>query len=210
MKRVDELIERYPLLNSCKDDIICAFETLKKCFESGQKLLIAGNGGSCSDAEHIAGELMKGFKGKRAIDDEFSNALKAVDASRGKELAEKLQKGLPTIVLSNHQSLNTAFANDVENGGLFTFAQQVNVYGEQGDVLLAISTSGNAENVLNACVVAKAKKMTVVGLTGKDGGYLKKMANVSIVVPNNETYVIQEYHLPIYHCLCLMLEESLF
>lgn len=210
LDELDLLIKRYPSLDVCKEHILNAYKLLEECFHNCHKLLICGNGGSCADAEHIAGELMKGFKKKRPLDSDLRNRLINIDSIMGKELSIKLQQGLPCIALNNHQGLNTAFINDVENGGLLTFAQQVNVYGEEGDVLLCISTSGNSKNIMYATVVAKAKGMKVIGLTGKDGGELKKIANVSVVVPSYETYMIQELHLPIYHCLCLMLEGSFY
>lgn len=205
-KQLEFLIERYPALSVCKDDIEKAYEILEECFATGHKLLIAGNGGSCSDGEHIAGELMKGFKLQRKCSEEFAERLKSIDAERGAELAEKLQGGLPTIALDNHQALNTAYINDVANGGLLTYAQQVYGYGKTGDVLLGISTSGNSKNVAYATVVARASGMKVIGLTGAKGGNLANVADVTIKVPATETYMIQELHLPVYHCLCLMLE----
>jgi D-sedoheptulose 7-phosphate isomerase len=208
--QVDLLIDRYPALEVCKESIINAFYVLKECFSSGHKLLIVGNGGSCSDAEHIAGELMKSFKMPRKCSNEMISRLRAIDQKRGAELGEALQKGLPTLVLSNHQSLNTAFINDVPNGGLLFYAQQVYGYGNEGDVLLAISTSGNSDNILNATVVAKANGLKVVGLTGHDGGELARFADVAIKAPQKETFMVQELHLPIYHCLCLMLENHFF
>lgn len=209
-KQLELLIERYPALSVCKDDIEKAYEVLEECFATGHKLLIAGNGGSCSDGEHIAGELMKGFKLQRKCSEEFAERLKSIDAERGAELAEKLQGGLPTIALDNHQALNTAYINDVANGGLLTYAQQVYGYGKAGDVLLGISTSGNSKNVAYATVVARALGMKVIGLTGAKGGNLANVADVAIKVPETETYMIQELHLPVYHCLCLMLEERFF
>ena len=209
-KQLELLIERYPALSVCKDDIEKAYEILEECFATGHKLLIAGNGGSCSDGEHIAGELMKGFKLQRKCSEEFAERLKSIDAERGAELAEKLQGGLPTITLDNHQALNTAYINDVANGGLLTYAQQVYGYGKDSDVLLGISTSGNSKNVAYATVVARALGMKVIGLTGAKGGNLANVADVAIKVPETETYMIQELHLPVYHCLCLMLEEKFF
>lgn len=209
-KQLELLIERYPALSVCKDDIEKAYEILEECFATGHKLLIAGNGGSCSDGEHIAGELMKGFKLQRKCSEEFAERLKSIDAERGAELAGKLQGGLPTIALDNHQALNTAYINDVANGGLLTYAQQVYGYGKDGDVLLGISTSGNSKNVAYATVVARALGMKVIGLTGAKGGNLANVADVAIKVPETETYMIQELHLPVYHCLCLMLEEKFF
>lgn len=209
-KQLETLIKRYPALSVCEEEIEKAYEILEECFATGHKLLIAGNGGSCADGEHIAGELMKGFKLPRKCTEEFAKKLKSIDAERGAELAEKLQGGLPTIALDNHQALNTAYVNDVENGGLLTYAQQVYGYGKAGDVLLGISTSGNSKNVAYAAVVASAKGMKVIGLTGAKGGNLANAADVTIKVPETETYMIQELHLPVYHCLCLMLEERFF
>lgn len=209
-KQLETLIKRYPALSVCEEEIEKAYEIMEECFATGHKLLIAGNGGSCADGEHIAGELMKGFKLPRKCTEEFAKKLKSIDAGRGAELAEKLQGGLPTIALDNHQALNTAYVNDVENGGLLTYAQQVYGYGKAGDVLLGISTSGNSKNVAYAAVVARAKGMKVIGLTGAKGGNLVSAADVTIKVPETETYMIQELHLPVYHCLCLMLEERFF
>ena len=209
-KQLETLIKRYPALSVCEEEIEKAYEIMEECFATGHKLLIAGNGGSCADGEHIAGELMKGFKLPRKCTEEFAKKLKSIDAERGAELAEKLQGGLPTIALDNHQALNTAYVNDVENGGLLTYAQQVYGYGKAGDVLLGISTSGNSKNVAYAAVVARAKGMKVIGLTGAKGGNLANAADVTIKVPETETYMIQELHLPVYHCLCLMLEERFF
>lgn len=210
LAHVEKLIDRYPVLSSCKEDIIAAFNILEECYASGHKLLIAGNGGSCADGGHISGELMKGFKLPRKCSDGFALKLKEIDAVRGAELALRLQGGLPVIALDGHQALNTAYINDVQNGGYLTYAQQTNVYGQAGDVLLGISTSGNAENVMFATVVAKAKGLKVIGLTGAHGGKLAKVADVAIKAPETETYMIQELHLPVYHCLCLMLEERFF
>lgn len=207
---LDLLIRRYPVLSACREDIAKAYDILETCFSGGNKLLVAGNGGSCADAEHIVGELMKGFKLPRRSAEEFAEKLRAVDPVRGEELAEKLQGGLPAVALSGHQGLNTAYINDVENGGLLMYAQQVNGYGKAGDVFLGISTSGNSKNVMYAAVVAKAKGMKVLGLTGFKGGQLAEIADVAIRVPETETYMIQELHLPVYHTLCLMLEEKFF
>ncbi|MDE6667056.1 MAG: SIS domain-containing protein [Clostridia bacterium] len=209
-KHIDLLIERYPSLSVCKAEIIKAYNVLEECYTNGNKLLIAGNGGSCADAEHIVGELMKGFKLKRGCPAQFAEKLKNIDNTRGAELAESLQGGLPAIALDGHQALNTAFINDVAGGGLLTYAQQVYGYGKAGDVLLGISTSGNSKNVMNATVVARALGIKVIGLTGANGGELATVADVAIKVPSTETYMIQELHLPVYHTLCLMLEEHFF
>lgn len=209
-KHINLLLERYPILKTCKDDIVNVYDILENCYAKGHKLLIAGNGGSCADSEHIVGELMKGFKLPRKCTEDFAERLKAIDSVRGEELAEKLQGGLLTIALDGHQSLNTAYVNDVQNGGLLTYAQQVYGYGKEGDVFLGISTSGNSKNVMNATVVARALGLKVIGLTGMKGGELAKVADVTVKVPETETYMIQELHLPVYHCLCLMLEERFF
>lgn len=205
---VDDLIKRYPALSVCKESILAAYEVLKECFKSGHRLYIVGNGGSCSDSEHIVGELMKSFKKRRRLSNDECEKLINIDPVRGKELANSLQWGFPCIALDSHPGLNSAFTNDVPNGGLMTYAQQLNVLGNEGDVFLGISTSGNSKNVMYASVVAKSKGLKVIGLTGEKGGELSKIADVCIKAPSSETFMIQEYHLPIYHCLCLMLEEN--
>lgn len=205
---LDELIKRYPILERVREDIDVVYGILERCYENGGKLLIAGNGGSAADAEHIVGELMKGFVKRRPVTEEMKEALEKADPVRGKELSEKLQGGLPAIALVDHAALSTAFANDVDADMIF--AQQVCGYGDRDDVFLGISTSGNSKNVDYAVTVAKAKGLSVVGLTGKDGGLLGKRADVAVIVPETETFKIQELHLPIYHALCLMLEEAFF
>lgn len=210
MTQIENLLKRYPILSVCRKSIEESYRVLESCFLKGNKILIAGNGGSCADAQHIVGELMKGFKRPRKCSEELKVQLKNIDPIRGEELAEKLQGGLPAIALTDHQALNTAYINDVENGGLFFYAQQVYGFGRAGDVFLGISTSGNSKNVMNALVVAKAVGMKVIGLTGANGGELAESADVTIKVPETETYKIQELHLPVYHCLCLMLEEKFF
>lgn len=208
MKYLEELVKRYPVLDAVKDDVRKAYELLEACYEQGGKLLIAGNGGSCADAEHIVGELMKGFVKRREVSDSFAECLRNADEVRGAELAKKLQGGLPAIALTGHAGLSTAYLNDVD--GDLIFAQQTYGYGRPGDVLIGISTSGNAKNVMYAMTVAKALGMKTIGLTGKDGGALNREADVSVVVPETETFKIQELHLPVYHALCLMLEERFF
>lgn len=205
---IEELIQRYPTLEREKCNIVEAYQIMAQSYKNGGKLLVAGNGGSAADSEHIVGELMKGFVEPRKMSEEFSEKLKNADNQMGKELAEKLQGALPAIALVDHVALSTAYLNDVDP--LLGFAQQINGYGAEGDVFLAISTSGNSKNILYACTVAKAKGMKVIGLTGKNGGKLKDMSDVAIVVPEEETYKIQELHLPVYHWLCLALEERFF
>lgn len=205
---IEELIQRYPMLETIKTEIQTSYEILQDCFASGGQLLVAGNGGSCADADHIVGELMKGFVKKRCVPEEFARVLKALGNEKGSELAEKLQGGLPAISLGNHAALSTAFLNDVD--GAMIYAQQIYGYGKPGDILLGISTSGNAKNIEYAAITARAKGMRVIGLTGKDGGRLAELSDVAMIVPETETYKIQELHLPVYHTLCLMLEEAFF
>ena len=208
MKHVDLLVERYPKLAVCRDDIIKAYEILEECYEGDHKLLIAGNGGSAADSEHIAGELMKRFKTPRPVPTEFSQKLKSIDPERGENLSKNLERGLMAIPLVAHEALTTAYINDVD--GLGVFAQQLYGFGREGDVFLGISTSGNSKNVMSATVVARALNIKVIGLTGAAGGELGTVADVCIRVPETETYMIQELHLPVYHCLCLMLEDRFF
>ena len=208
MKHIELLVERYPSLESAKDSIIAAYSLMEESYGMGGKLLICGNGGSAADAEHIAGELMKGFKLPRRVDRAFADKLTAAEPELGAVLAENLQGALPAIALDGHPALTTAYMNDCEP--LLCFAQQVNGYGNEGDVLLGISTSGNSKNVLYAATVAKAKGMKVVGLTGAKDSRLAALSDVCIKVPQTETYMIQELHLPVYHCLCLMLEDHFF
>lgn len=208
MKHVDLLTERYPSLACVKQAVIDAYLIMEGSYAEGGKLLVAGNGGSAADSEHIVGELMKSFKLPRKPDADFSEKLKAVDAELGSVLSESLQGALPAIALDGHVALTTAYMNDCEP--LLCFAQQVNGFGRPEDVFLGISTSGNSKNILFAAVAAKAKGMKVIGLTGEKNSKLAELADVCIQAPNTETYMIQELHLPIYHCLCLMLEDRFF
>ena len=208
MRHIDLLVERYPSLESAKNDIVAAYLLLEESYKNGGKLLVAGNGGSAADAEHIVGELMKGFKLPRKPEADFAEKLVAENQELGAVLAENLQGALPAIALDGHPALSTAYMNDGEP--LLCFAQQVNGYGKAGDVFLGISTSGNSKNVLFAAITAHAKGLKVIGLTGVKDSKLKDMSDVCIKVPQTETYMIQELHLPIYHCLCLMLEDRFF
>jgi D-sedoheptulose 7-phosphate isomerase len=207
-KHIDLLMERYPKLSVCKEQIIAAYDILEDAYTNDHKLLIAGNGGSAADSEHIAGELMKRFKTPRPVPAEFTEKLKSIDPERGPQLAKNLERGLMAIPLVAHEALTTAYINDVD--GLGVFAQQLYGFGRPGDVFLGISTSGNSKNVINATVVARALDIKVIGLTGAKGGELAKVSDVAIKVPETETYMIQELHLPVYHCLCLMLEDRFF
>ena len=206
--QMDILFERHPLLGVCKNDIQAAFDILSETYNLGGKLLVAGNGGSAADSEHIVGELMKGFKKQRRLSEEARAALLAVDERKGTVLSAHLQGALPAIALDGHSALSTAYMNDCEP--LLCFAQQVNGFGQAGDVFMGISTSGNSQNILYAAIVAKAKNMKVIGLTGFNDSELSTLADICIQVPETETYKVQELHLPVYHCLCLMLEEEFF
>ena len=207
-KHIDLLVERYPALEEIKQDIINAYLILEECYANGGKLLLAGNGGSAADAEHIVGELMKGFKLPRKLPEVFAKRLMATEPELGIVLADKLQGALPAIALDRHFALTTACMNDCEP--LLCFAQQVNGYGNKGDVFLGISTSGNSKNILYAAMVARVKGMKVIGLTGQKESKLSAFADVCIRVPQTETYMVQELHSPVYHCLCLMLEEKFY
>lgn len=207
-KEIDVLIERYPQLSCIADDLYSSYKLIEDSYKIGGKLLIAGNGGSAADAEHIVGELMKGFKLPRKVDDTFATRLCGTNEELGNVLAQNLQGALPAIALDGHPALSTAYMNDCEP--LLCFAQQVNGYGKEGDVFLGISTSGNSKNVLYAAVTARAKGMKIIGLTGAKNSKLEQMSDVCIKVPQTETYMIQELHLPVYHCLCLMLENEFF
>lgn len=207
-KHIDLLIERYPILEECRQSIVDAYLVMEEAYEGDHKLLIAGNGGSAADSEHIAGELMKRFKTPRPVTLEIAEKLKAIDPVRGADLAKNLECGLMAIPLVAHEALSTAYINDVD--GLGVFAQQLFGFGRPGDVFLGISTSGNSKNVMSATVVARALGIKVIGLTGTKGGELAQVADVAVKVPETETYMIQELHLPVYHCWCLMLEDKFF
>ena len=207
-KELEILKARYPQLEQCMDDIQKAFDVLHECYAKGRKLLVCGNGGSAADSEHIVGELMKEFRLKRKVFASQAEAMKDIHPEMGQFLAENLQGALPAIALTGHSALSTAFMNDAES--VLVFAQQVNGYGKPGDVFMGISTSGNSANVVYAAITAKARGLKVIGLTGEKESKLSALADVCIRVPETETYRIQELHLPVYHCLCLMLEECFF
>lgn len=205
---LNDLTDRYPQLLHLKSEIAKAAESLVNCYRNGGKILICGNGGSCSDAGHIAGELMKSFEQKRPVDARLKNSLLTTDSERGIYLAEKLQHGFPAIALTVHNDLITAIANDTDAD--LIFAQQVVGYGNPGDVLIAISTSGNSRNVLDAIITARAKGMVVIGLTGETGGKMRSLCEILINVPGNITALVQELHLPVYHTLCRLVENAFF
>jgi phosphoheptose isomerase len=205
---LNSLVTHYPDLETCVPDIQAAYELLRKTYRTGGKLLICGNGGSAADSDHIVGELMKGFELKRPVSDELRQALSAINPDMGAYLSEHLQEALPAISLSAHAALATAITNDT--AGDVVFAQQVLGYGKQGDTLIGISTSGNSVNVRYAITVAKALGMHTIGLTGRTGGKMRDLCDVTICAPYERTLAVQERHLPIYHTLCIMLEQEFF
>lgn len=206
-KHLDDLIVRYPALEVCQDDIVSAYKILENCFKSGNKLLVAGNGGSAADALHIVGELMKAFALPRKLSRELCEAIDNI-CEHADYLKGNLQMALPAIALVGEIGLTTAYSNDVAPN--LVFAQQVLGYGNPGDVFLGISTSGNSQNINYAAEIAKAKGMFVIGLTGEKGGKLADICDVCLKVPMVETYKVQELHLPIYHAICLELENFFF
>ena len=208
MDHIKLLTERYEKLKCIEEDVRTVTDVLIKAYENGNKLLICGNGGSCADASHIAGELMKGFLKKRPLSQEEKNKLKEKAPELSDDTLNKLQKGLPTVVLSDLNALNTAFSNDVDPNLIYT--QQLFGLGKEGDVLLGISTSGNAKNVAETVKLAKAMGITTIGLTGGMGGFLKENCDYSITVPEKETFKVQELHLPVYHAICAQCEEHFF
>ncbi len=201
MNHPQELLARYPALAPCGETIRAAFDLLRGTFAAKRKCLLCGNGGSAADAEHWSGELLKGFVRPRPPGGEWTGRLPT-------DLCKKLQLGLPAIPLTSFLSAGTAFANDVD--AELVYAQLVFALGEEGDALVGMSTSGNARNVCRAAEVARAKRMPVLALTGEDGGELARLADVVVRVPERQTLRVQELHLPIYHCLCLMLEDAFF
>lgn len=220
MRYIEDLCERKSVLKNIKSDIVDAYKTIVEAYRIGNKLLICGNGGSAADSAHITGELVKAFKKKREIDDKLEERLKVVIEDYMdknslsdtryllKEMKDMLEPGLPTIDLTAFNSASSAFGNDKD--WLYAYANEVLALGKQNDVLLAISTSGNSKNIINAALVAKAQGLKVIALSGFNGGRLRDIADVNIIVPINETYLIQEEHISIYHAICLDIEEEFF
>ena len=205
---LDRLLERYPVLLPCEREIRAAGEALMRSYQNGGKLLICGNGGSCADGQHIVGELMKAFILPRKIPSGDTQALERLDPAHGAYMAAHLQGALPAISLAGEAALTTAYINDVAAD--MVYAQQVWGYGRKDDVLLALSTSGRSRNVVLACTAARAREMTVIALTGSQGRDVGERSDILIAVPATETYQVQELHLPVWHALCLMLEETFF
>ena len=206
-KIYEELFERYPSLCGIKENVLKAFEAIKLTYEQGGSLYCAGNGGSSSDCEHIVGELLKSFKKRRAVDEKTANNLSSYGED-GAYILSKLEGSLPATSLISQTGILTAFAND--KSWDTAIAQQLYGLGKQGDCLVVLSTSGNSKNCVYAVLVARAKGIKTIAFTGVAGGKLKDICDVAICVPEMETYKVQELHLPVYHCLCAMLEEEFF
>lgn len=202
---LDSLVERYPDLRVCETEVGASVELLIASFRSGGKLLVCGNGGSAADSEHAVGELMKSFRFKRPVDSAFIDSYRDVN---GEDVPNWLEGALPAISLVSHTALSTAFGNDEASVGVF--AQQVYGYGREGDILLAISTSGNSANVVEAAKVARAKGLRVISLTGLKESKLTPLSDVCVRVPRDEVFQVQELHLPVYHCLCACVEAEIF
>lgn len=205
---LNKLLNRYPQLAKCQDELKKATAAMIDCYKNGGKILLCGNGGSCADCDHIVGELMKGFLKKRPLSTEKKAQMKNLSPLLDEETLSKLQRGLPAISLPSLTALNSAFCNDVDPE--LIYAQSVMAMGKTGDVLIAMSTSGNAKNVFAAAKVAKGLGLTVIGLTGKGGGNLSEISDICIRVPETETFKVQELHLPVYHYLCAATEEEFF
>lgn len=205
---INDLITRYPVLEECRDNIEKAKDAIIDCYEKEGKLLLCGNGGSAADCDHIVGELMKGFMLGRCLSDEKKAEMKKNCPLVDDEILSKLQGALPAVSLPSVTALNSAFCNDVD--AELVYAQPLMSLAKEKDILIAISTSGNSKNVFAAAKVAKALGIKVIALTGKGGGKLASVADVLIAAPETETYKVQELHLPIYHCLCAMVEKYFF
>lgn len=205
---LNELLNRYPILEDCKDNIVTARDDIIKCYEAGGKLLLCGNGGSSADCDHIVGELMKGFLKKRPLSDAKKAQMKANSPLIENKILDKLQNALPAVALPSITALNSAFCNDVDPE--LIYAQCLMSLGNKNDVLICISTSGNSKNVFAAAKVAKALGVKVIGLTGATGGKIKEVADICICAPETETFKIQELHLPIYHYICATVEEHFY
>jgi len=203
---IEKLFEKYPVLEGIP--LYKAIEEIIFCYSKKNKLLICGNGGSASDSLHIVGELMKGFLLPRKLEDKKQLKIKELSPETAEYLIDNLQEALPAISLVNEAALLTAYANDQAPD--LAFAQQVLGYGNNGDILIAISTSGNSKNVLYAAQLAKIQGMKVISLTGNSGGKLKEVSDVLLNAPSDDTYIIQEYHLPIYHAICAAVENEFF
>lgn len=205
---LEDLIRRYPILDCCRKQIELSYEILVDCLEAGGSVFVAGNGGSAADSDHIVGELQKGFILRRPLSETDKNTLLELDGENGRYLADHLQYGLPAFSLMSQSALSSAVTNDL--GGDLGPSQSLMALGRENDVFIGISTSGNSRNIALACQVAALKNIHVIGMTGKNGGKLGNISEVCIMVPETETYKVQELHLPVYHTLCMMLEKHFF
>lgn len=208
LKWYEELFRRYPELEVCREQVMTAYRMLEECYASGGKVMAVGNGGSCADCAHIVGELMKGFWLKRPLDEEKRNAIRSATEKLLPGAAHLFQQGLPAIDLTSHAALSTAVQNDLDP--CMAPAQQVVGYGRPGDVVIGISTSGNAKNVALAVATANTLGIRTIGLTGGSGGRLAELCDCAICVPAHTPAEVQEFHLPVYHALCAMVEAKFF
>ncbi len=204
---LEDLVTRFPELHVCLEPITKVFLLLRNIFTSGKKLLVCGNGGSAADAEHFSGELLKGFLKKRPLPLMLKTNFSAF-AGNSDQWIDRLQKGLPVLPLNTNTALISAVSNDI--GADLIFAQQVLSYGIAGDSILAISTTGNSDNIIKAVIVAKGLGLHTIGLTGQENGKLGDLCEFLIKVPAFQTFKVQEFHLPVYHVLAAMLEEEFF
>jgi D-sedoheptulose 7-phosphate isomerase len=207
-KSLDQLCERYPALSGLRNTIAEAAGMIINCYTRGGKLLICGNGGSSADADHFTAELMKSFESGRPLDESLKKRFHEISGTRGRYLAERLEHALPAISLPSNTALATAISNDIDPS--LIFAQQVIGYGEEGDVLIGISTSGNSQNIVDACITAKALNLNVIGISGKTGGKMKHYCDLLVNVPETRTAWVQELHLPVLHTLCLIVENHFY
>ena len=207
-KLIDQVCERYPALSDLRSRISDASEMIIGCYNKGGKMLICGNGGSSADADHLAAELMKSFESVRPLEESFKDRLYEISGIRGKYLAAKLEHSLPAISLSSNTALTTSVSNDIDPS--LVFAQQIIGYGNENDLLIGISTSGNSQNIVDACITARALNINVIGITGKTGGKMKQYCDVLVNVPETRTAMVQELHLPVLHTICRMIENHFY
>lgn len=205
-KILERLLERFEALAPLSKEIWQAYFLLRDCYRKGGKVLVCGNGGSAADAEHIVGELMKGFIKPRKLNENQKSLFSK--EKNGEYLSSHLQNALPALALTGHIALSTAFSNDIAAD--MVFAQQIYGYGKKDDVLIAITTSGNSKNIINAIAVANCLGIKTLGITGENGGKLRKKCEICLCLPESETFAVQELCLPLYHALCAMLEETFF
>lgn len=205
---IEDLFQRYPVLEPIRGEIIQCLEIIKTAYTNGHTFFVCGNGGSAADAEHIVGELMKGFLKMRELPAEIQQKFKDEFGEEGASIAANLQQGMRAVALTSHPALSTAFNNDVDPA--LTFAQQLFSLAKPGDVVMGITTSGNSANIVKCLQTAKIMGVRTITLTGRDGGRCKELSECTVIAPSNETYIIQEYHLPIYHALCAALEEHFY